>query len=99
MAGADRVGASAVKRRLLGLAIAAVVCEASAHVAFALRPPPPASDLQPYQVADASHPWHKQLRPGFVETFAEAEEFKRKTGRVLGEEYLAGLRADPRQVF
>jgi lysophospholipase L1-like esterase len=50
-------------------------------------------------MTDPQHPWHRVLRPGFVETYAEAEEFKRHTGRVLGERYLAELRADPRQVF
>jgi lysophospholipase L1-like esterase len=90
---------SPARRRIIGLAVAAIVCEVTARLAFAVRPPPPVADLQPYQMADPSHPSHKLLRPGLVETFAEAEEFKRNTGRVLGEEYLAGLRADPRQVF
>ena len=96
-------GRGAVKRSwrrpLVGLAIAAVVFELAARVLFAVRPPPAVSDLQPYQMVDPAHAWHKQLRPGFVETYAEAAEFKHSTGRVLGEAYLARLRADPAQVF
>lgn len=87
------------RSRIAGVVIAAIVFEAMARLAFAVRPPPPATDLQPYQMPDASHPWHKRLRPGFVETYAEAAEFKHNTGRVLGERYLAELRSDPSQVF
>jgi lysophospholipase L1-like esterase len=87
------------RSRIAGLVIAAIVFEAMARLAFAVRSPPPVTDLQPYQMADASHPWHKRLRPGFTETYAEAAEFKHNTGRVLGERYLAELRSDPRQVF
>src|SRR5207247_7495322 len=87
------------RSRIAGVVIAAIVFEAMARLAFAVRPPPPATDLQPYQMPDASQPWHKLLRPGFVETYAEATEFKHNTGRVLGERYLAELRSDPSQLF
>src|SRR5262249_13858282 len=88
-----------VRALAIGLAVAAMVFELSSRALFALRPPPRAVDLQPYQMVDPQHSWHKKLRPGFVETYAEAEEFTRGTGRVLGEAYLASLRSDPRQVF
>ncbi len=82
-----------------GLLVAAVVFEVAARLLFAVRPPPPLSSLHPYQMPDRAHPWHALLRPGFVETHAEAAEFAQHTGRVLGEEYLAGLKSDPAQIF
>src|SRR4051812_36095848 len=82
-----------------GLLVAAIVFELVARVLFAVLPPPPVSGLQVYQLQDPGHPWHKLLRPGFVETHEEAFEFARKTGRVLGEDYLSRLRADPAQIF
>jgi len=84
---------------LTGLLVAAIVFELAARVLFAVRPPPPVSDLQPYQMQDPARRWHKLLRPGFIETYTEAAEFKRQTGRVLGEQYLAQLRSDPAQMF
>ena len=86
-------------RSLAGILVAAVVFEICARVLFAVRPPPAVTDLQPYQMADPARPWHKRLRPGFVETYAEAAQSKRDTGRILGEAYLDRLRADPAQVF
>jgi hypothetical protein len=73
-----------------GLLVAAVVFELAARLLFAVRPPPPLSGLHPYQMEDRAHRWHALLRPGFVETHAEAAAFAQHTGRVLGEEYLAG---------
>lgn len=90
---------SSLRSRLLGLVVAAAVLELAARVLFAVRPPPPVSDLQPYQMPDPAHPWHKRLRPGFIETYAEAAEFTHKTGRVLGEQYLAQPRSDLAQIF
>jgi lysophospholipase L1-like esterase len=72
--------------------------ELAARAFFAVRPPPPVSDLQPYQMRDPDRPWHKRLRPGFVETYEAAAAFNRETGRVLGEAYLSQLGSDPAQV-
>lgn len=84
---------------LAGLLVSAIVFELAARVLFAVMPPPPVSGLQPYQMQDPSRPWHKLLRRGFVETHEEAFEFAHKTGRVLGEDYLARLRSDPAKIF
>src|SRR3954462_13912057 len=86
-------------RTVAGLVFAAIVCEIMARILFAVRPPPPVRDLQPYQMQDPAHPWHKRLRPGFVQTRAEAREVKHDTGRVLGERYLTAASADPGDVF
>jgi lysophospholipase L1-like esterase len=82
-----------------GLLLAAILFELAARAFFAVRPPPPVSGLQAYQMPDPARPWHKLLRPGFIETRAEAVEFDRRTGRVLGEELLKQLRSDPAQIF
>jgi lysophospholipase L1-like esterase len=82
-----------------GLLLAAIVFELTARLLFAVRPPPPVANLQAYQMRDPDRPWHIRLRPGLVETYAEAAEFKRQTRRVLGEQYLAELRADPAQIW
>ncbi len=81
------------------LAIAAVLFELGARLVFAVRPQPPVRDLQPYQMRDPQRPWHKRLRPGFVETYADAAAAKQEEGRVLGEQYLAASGAPASQVF
>jgi len=87
------------RTRLLGLLVAVAVFELAARVLFAVRPPPPVSGLQAYQMQDPAHPWHKRLRPGFVETRAEAAAFAHQTGRFLGENYLSQLKNDADQIF
>jgi lysophospholipase L1-like esterase len=84
---------------LLGLVVALVGFEAGARVLFALRQPPPLTDLQPYQMQDPKRPWHRLLRPGFVQTYAEAIASKREAGRVLGEQYLSRAGADSSGIF
>jgi lysophospholipase L1-like esterase len=83
---------------LFGLLLATILLELAARAFFAVRPPPPVSDLQAYQMRDPDRPWHRRLRPGFVETYAEALAFTRRTGRVLGDQYLAQRGADPSQI-
>jgi hypothetical protein len=73
--------------------------EVSARVLFALRRPPALRDLQPYQMPDPQRPWHRLLRPGFVQTYAEAIASKRETGRVLGEQHLSQAAVDPATIF
>ena len=87
---------SSLRRWLMGAALAAVVFEAAAQILFAFLPAPQTTEVHPYVIADdPAHPWHRRLRPGFVESYAAASEFARETGRVLGERYLAGSAADP----
>jgi lysophospholipase L1-like esterase len=80
------------------LLLATIGLELAARAFFAVRQPPPVSDLQPYQMQDPDRPWHRRLRPGFVQTYADAAAFTRQTGRVLGDQYLAQQRADPSQI-
>src|SRR3954469_1526895 len=88
-----------MRRRLFGMAIGLVTLELAAQVLFAVKPKPPITDLQPYQMQDPARRWHQLLRPAFVETYAEAAAFKKQTSRLLGEAYLTELRADPSEMF
>jgi lysophospholipase L1-like esterase len=80
------------------LLLATIGLELAARAFFAVRPPPQVSDLQPYQMPDPDRPWHRRLRPGFVQSYGDASAFTRETGRALGEQYLAQLRSDPAQI-
>ena len=84
---------------LAGLVVAAALLEFGARVLFAVRPLPPVRDLQPYQMRDPQRPWHKLLRPGFVQTYADAAASKRDAGRVLGAQYLSTVTAPVSQIF
>jgi lysophospholipase L1-like esterase len=80
----------------MGAVLAAAGFEAAAQILFALRPVPQTPEAHPYVIADdPAHPWHRRLRPGFVESYAGASEFAHQTGRVLGERYLAESAGDP----
>jgi lysophospholipase L1-like esterase len=48
---------------------------------------------------DPKRPWHRLLRPGFMQTYAEAIASKREAGRVLGEQYVSRAGADSSGIF